>query len=298
MARGYIATVDPVHRRRVNLGPGTHIAWSSAHAWSGLVLEKFVHDEFETPEFVIDQHCLVLHVSPAVNVEHKIHGVYRRFLHGPGNICLFSAGTPRQIRSTEPHAVLALAISPGLIGRSVGEPGLAQRLTLVEHRELRDGRIQHILRGLELEAEDGYPSGALFGESLGLGLARHLSKTYAIDRPCRSETKGGMAPRALRRVVDYIESNLHEDIRLSALASVAGLSEYRFAHNFKGTTGSPPYRYVMTLKIARAKQLLRETKLSVTEIGQALGFTRASRFSSAFGRFTGTTPSAYRNAAD
>lgn len=275
-------------RARLAFGGGTTVVWTSARAWSGIVLEKLAHERIDTPEFVISDHAVVLHVSSPAAVEHKLHGAYRRFLHGPGNICLFSAGASRQLRSSEPHKVLTMTISPNLVG-----PGVQ----LSEHRDLRDGRIQHIVRGLELEAEAGYPSGALYGESLGLGLATHLTQTYSKHPSAAHEFKGGMVPKTLMRVVDYIESNLHEDLRLCALAEVAGLSEHRFAHNFKRSTGLSPHRYVMAQKIARAKRLIRESRLSVTEVGYALGFSHPSRFSFVFHRWTGSTPTAFRNQA-
>jgi AraC family transcriptional regulator len=76
------------------------------------------------------------------------------------------------------------------------------------------------------------------------------------------------------------------------------LSEHRFAHNFKTTTGLPPHRYVTAQKIARAKRLLRESGMSVTEIGYALGFSQPSRFSSVFNRWTGVAPSVFRRSSE
>lgn len=298
MARSYIATVDPVHRRPLSVGRGIKTEWSSARVWSGLVLERIVYDEFDTPEFAVEDHCVVLHDSPVATIEHKIHGTYRSFSRGPGNICLFSAGATRQVRSRERHAVLALAISPQLVGRAVGRPDLARSLVLREHHELRDRRIHHIVRGLELEAHDGYPSGALYGESLGLALAAHLAQKYAAERLELRGLKGGLAPRIFSRVVEHIDGNLGENLRLSALAEIAGLSAYRFAHTFKTATGVSPHRFVTQQRIVRAKRMLREGAMSIAEIGRALGFSQPSRFSSVFGRWTGTTPSAYRHGSE
>jgi AraC family transcriptional regulator len=298
MARSHIAIVDPTHRRHLNLRPGTRFVWSSGSSWSGLILEKSVHESLDTPEFVIEDHCVVLHVSPVAAVEHKIQGVYCRFLRSPGNICLFSAGARRQLRTSDRHSVITLALSREFVDRALGRSDGARTLELREHLELRDGRIQHIVRALELDAEEGCPSGALYGESLGLALAVHLARTYSIRRLTLRDYKGGMAPKVLRRVVDYIESHLDDDLRLSALAAVAGLSPHRFAHNFKMTTGLSPHRYVTEQKIARAKSLLRESAMSVTEIGHALGYAQPSRFSTVFNRWAGTTPSAYRHASE
>jgi AraC family transcriptional regulator len=297
MARGYISAVDTRHRRRIDVSSGTKVVWSSARAWTGMILEKLAHSAIDTPEFVIDDHCVVLHDVPAATIEHKIHGVYRRFLHGPGNICLFSGGASRQLRSSEPHSVLVLSISPQMFGRAVGRSDVAPSFELVEHLELRDPRIEHIVRGLELEVTEGFSSGALFGDSLGLALALHLAQRYAIPGLRARPFKGGIAPKALRRVVEYVDGNLSVDLGLTSLAVVAGLSAYRFAHNFKTTTGLTPYRYVTAQKIARAKRLLSQSGMTVTEIGYALGYSQPSRFSSVFSRWTGVTPSVFRRAS-
>src|SRR5262249_19412741 len=123
-------------------GGNSRVVWSSGRAWPGMTLERIVHETIDTPEFVTESDCVQLHVAATASVEHKIHGTFRRFLHEPGNICLFSAGVPRQIRSRNPHEVLALAISPALIGRVVG-PDVAPAFRLIESYELRDGRIEH-----------------------------------------------------------------------------------------------------------------------------------------------------------
>jgi AraC family transcriptional regulator len=56
----------------------------------------------------------------------------------------------------------------------------------------------------------------------------------------------------------------------------------------------PPYRYLTSRRIDRAKVLLAERKLSVTEIGLDVGFSETSSFTSAFRKLTGETPTEYR----
>jgi len=106
--------------------------------------------------------------------------------------------------------------------------------------------------------------------------------------------KGGMAPRVLRQVMDYIDSNLDSPLRMASLAEVCGLSQYRFAHNFKSATGVPPYQYVIRRRLDRAKHMLRQTNLSVLDIANAVGCQSISRFNSLFRQEMGITPSSYR----
>src|SRR5262245_14630834 len=75
------------------------------------------------------------------------------------------------------------------------------------------------------------------------------------------QTRGGLPPGALRRVREYIETNMEQSIGLKALASAAGLSMYHFARAFKQSQGMTPHSYVVQQRLARARQLLTETDL-------------------------------------
>jgi AraC family transcriptional regulator len=78
------------------------------------------------------------------------------------------------------------------------------------------------------------------------------------------------------------------------LARLAQLSPFHFSRAFKESFGTPPYRYLTSRRIDRAKVLLAERKLSVTEIGLDVGFSETSSFTSAFRKLTGETPTEYR----
>jgi AraC family transcriptional regulator len=255
-----------------------------------------IHETLDTPEFGLDDHCVLVHVSGPVTVVRRIRGVSREVVAAPGTICLISAGAPRQFRAREPHEVVVLALSRRLLERAA-EPSYARGLELRDKHELRDRRVEQIVRALELEVRDGCPSGALYGESLGLALSLYLLQKYSLGSATPRRNAGGMAPKALERVIEHIHEHLADDLRLSALADVAGLSEHRFAHNFKKTTGVSPHRYVMGERIERAKRMLRDTDRTVGEIACDLGFSSPSRFSSVFGQWTGTTPSSYKRRA-
>ena len=96
-------------------------------------------------------------------------------------------------------------------------------------------------------------------------------------------------------VVDFIEASLENEIRLSELAALAGLSVPRFAHAFKAAYGIAPYRYLIERRIARAKQLLSSGDRTIATTAAHLGFSSQSHFGVYFARLVGTTPSAYRS---
>jgi AraC family transcriptional regulator len=121
-------------------------------------------------------------------------------------------------------------------------------------------------------------------------LIRPEQTMSTVARPLR----GGLPAWQQKRVMEFIEEHLAEEISLTALAEVADLSLYHFARAFTQSFGVPPHRYHMARRMDRARSLLQSPALSVTQIGVQIGFRETSSFSKAFRRFTGLTPTEYR----
>src|ERR1700694_995158 len=121
-------------------------------------------------------------------------------------------------------------------------------------------------------------------------LIRVERTTSGATRPLR----GGLPVRQQRRVVEFIEGHLAEDIPLATLAELVDLSLFHFARAFKQSFGVPPHRYHMARRMDRARSLLQRPALSVTQIGIQIGFRETSSFTRAFRKFTGLTPTEYR----
>ena len=98
----------------------------------------------------------------------------------------------------------------------------------------------------------------------------------------------------LRTARAYVDSHIAGDLRVDALAQAVGMSTFHFAHAFRQATGVSPHRYVMAMRIERAKAMLRETTLTLDEIAQRIGYSSQSHFSVAFHKAVGVAPSAFR----
>ena len=75
------------------------------------------------------------------------------------------------------------------------------------------------------------------------------------------------------------------------------MSPAHFSRRFKETYAETPYSYLMTRRIERAKALLRQGELSVTDVCFLVGCTSLGSFSAKFTQIVGMTPSAYRAAS-
>ena len=106
---------------------------------------------------------------------------------------------------------------------------------------------------------------------------------------------GGLSPSAMRRVRDYVELHLSETIDLPTLATVAGLSMHHFARQFKQSAGVTPHHYLTQKRLELAQALLSRTKLPVSEIAYAAGFSDQSHLARHFRQMLRTTPRAFRD---
>lgn len=159
-----------------------------------------------------------------------------------------------------------------------------------------DGVISQLGRIVLAEAASETSAGRLLVDSAATTLAAWLIRNYAEHAPRRTGRRPPprLDERRLRRVLDYVEQHLDEDISLESLSRQACLSEFHFARMFAGATGMPPYRYVSRRRLERAASMLAEGKLPLTEIAFRSGFSSQASFTRAFRRTMGVAPGEYR----
>ncbi|MGA7972976.1 MAG: AraC family transcriptional regulator [Pseudolabrys sp.] len=132
-----------------------------------------------------------------------------------------------------------------------------------------------------------------YGEALSILLGHELIRLNRGRAQPRA-VQGGLSGWQQRRVLDFMDAHLAEEVRLATMAELVSLSPYHFARAFKQSFGAPPHRYHLGRRIERAKTMLAAPEHSVTEIGRFLGFAETSSFSAAFRRIAGTSPRDWR----
>jgi len=147
---------------------------------------------------------------------------------------------------------------------------------------------------LKAQVESPAPGNRLYAEALGNVMAHELLRLENGAVAPKQNVRGGLAGWQRKKLAEYIEEHLAEDISLPALAEIADLSPFHFARAFKQSFGLPPHRYLVSRRIEKAKSLLATPDLAVTQIGLGLGFGEASSFATAFRKHAGLTPTEYR----
>jgi AraC family transcriptional regulator len=117
---------------------------------------------------------------------------------------------------------------------------------------------------------------------------------YSTAPPIAGNVTGGMTRSTLQRCLDLMEARLERDLRLSELAHEAGLSSSHFVRSFRRSTGKSPYQFLLHWRVERAKLLMRDERVSLTEVALASGFADQHHLARVFRRVTGETPSSYR----
>ncbi len=95
----------------------------------------------------------------------------------------------------------------------------------------------------------------------------------------------------------WIRDNLTEQIRQTQIAAAAGMSVGRLGRLMTRQLGVSPWEYLVIVRVLKAKEMLKRTKLPVSEIGRRVGFTDQSNFSKAFKSVQGVSPTQFRHAS-
>jgi len=96
---------------------------------------------------------------------------------------------------------------------------------------------------------------------------------------------------------DYLRQHLGDAVHMADLVRHIGLGRSRLFDLFKAVTGLTPNDYLLRLRVGRAKELLLEPDLSLTNIAMACGFSSSQYFSKVFRKYTGQTPLDHRREA-
>lgn len=267
--------------------------------WNGLTLVREVAGAFRGAHRH-DLHMLRLQTFGTTVTQWRSQRDSGTTILKPGNLAVFAANARHGSCNSTPlrpeeRTEQVVALVTDSMMREAAEaallPGASMRLE--EKRIFRDLPLARMVWALRDAGAQRNPVGSLVGEMISRAIALHLVGNHTSVKAIVAH-KGGIPRHVLRRVLDYIELHIEEDLSLSALAKEAAMSSFHFSRAFRQSTGQSPYQYILDRRIELAKALLRRRELTVAEIGMRTGFVQQNHFARLFQKKTGNTPTAFR----
>lgn len=216
-----------------------------------------------------------------------------------GSFFLTTGGASYDVRwravSAEPFEAMLVFVELPVLQRALEEVfgTEASHVRLRDASAFNDEGLNSLLGLLREELMRGHAS-PLFVEALAQAISIHLARNYGETEEELQSRSPSLPGYKLRQLTDWMSEHMAEEFSLERLAEQAGLSRFHFQRLFKTATGLSPSRYHINLRMNAARQLLRETKMSVVDVALEVGYTNPSHFAQLFRREAGLSPSEYR----
>ena len=283
------------------LYPQSVLKSSDATGWQNVRAIHFRHTSREVVIPASDDHCIVKNLGASFFA--NVYPGKRRF-EGKmlsGDTAIIPAGSSWVCRAegSEMPNMLLLYMRPLFVRSAAGELDFSYETGLTPQIGFRDKHICHMAMSLLHELNEANVVGRLYADSLATGLAIQLVRHYSSLKDVHVG-HGGMAPHKLRQAVALIDHHLSDEeegrVALRAVARAVRMSYFHFSRAFKQSMGMTATNYIAERRIERAKKMLEETEMPISEIALRSGFSSQSHFTTAFRRLAGATPKAFRAA--
>lgn len=257
------------------------LGWTSAYA--SIQQEQ----PFEASLSRTDDCLVILHRNGPVPVNLRVGGdrqlTQRR---RRGQVSFIPGACDGYVNLLAPHDTLHIYLRSQLFGhRAEAFPPLLG---------IEDPILENLAGAIGEALIDGLPRSSLYVDPMAqavatrvLDIAGHAPKRRHIHR---------LSDRQLNRFREFVEAHLENDIRLEDLAAACGVSTKFLKQSFQASSGTTPYRYVQNQRVKRAKELLADTTLSLSEIALRSGFCHQEHLTRVFSAATGQPPGQYRSA--
>jgi AraC family transcriptional regulator len=274
---------------------------SESLGWSNVELDIAEHGPVQELSYVpYDDHDIISFLlEGTLRVQSRIDGVLHHHAAGPGMMFLIPRHTEFASNWDSPWTNSAVRLNPRMVSEAAAaiQFGDPDKFAIIPTFFFTDPLLYHLGVELSNELRSASPLGPLYAESLTNTLTLYLLRHYSTGRVVRELSSSRLTPAQLRMVDEYIHAHLDQKITLADLAHCVHLSVPHFERMFRASTYRPPYRYVLELRLERARVLLERTRLSLAEVAYQCGFSSQSHFTAHFTRQVGVSPARFARGA-
>lgn len=200
-----------------------------------------------------------------VNLQHPFHSIHFYLPRG---------ALDEMARSVGAEPIRAIAYDPGI--------------------PMSDPVMKHLALAIAPAFRAPQPVSGLFVDSVTRAVCAHVAHTYGGLRSAERPIRGRLAPWQERRAKEILRASVDGEVSVASLAQECRLSPGHFTRAFRETTGLPPHRWLLRCRIDRARELLADRSLTLSEVALAAGFADQSHLTRVFTRTLGIAPGALR----
>jgi AraC family transcriptional regulator len=220
--------------------------------------------------------------------------VDRRPFAAAGPLNFLTPGVDTTTRGGGPVTGAMCIFSPNFFSR-LSETESGFRIEGIDFlTDIQSERLTYLGGVMFREAvEPGFAS-ALFAEAIGMEIALEIVRYDNARRADDGSRHGAPAPWQMRRLESYVRDNLSDDLTLSELAALLGVSVRHLSRAVRQAKGVSVHRWIADRRLGEARRLLGETDLPIHEVARRCAFHSASAFIAAFRSAAGAAPGEFR----
>ena len=267
-------------------------------ALQGINFDFFYCDGNEIPVHTTEHHVVsVAYNLNPINSRRKLNGIYQEEHQNYGSIGVIPTQAEHWIAWQKNIEFAVFSIHPQALTNTAPETVNPDKIELLPAfaKSEPDPLIASIGMAIKQQLESDPNGDSFYLEHLFNALSAHLVKNYCSISPQFKEYSGGLPPYKLKQAINYINDNLDRPIKLTDIAKLIDISQYYFCRLFHDSVGVSPYQYVIQQRVARARDLIKNSKLPLADISYECGFSSQSQMTQHFRKVVGVTPKVYRN---
>jgi AraC family transcriptional regulator len=208
---------------------------------------------------------------------------------GARDVLVIPADHSYAITWQRPAWLICLQLSESFIAQSLG----AQEPQLTAPFTIRDAFISAAAAQIRIVLNSGGALTAAFGEAIATAIAFRIGVGGLAGSPLLRGSVQPLPAHQLALIENYINAHLDQPIALAELADLAGVSTWHFIRRFRASYGLSPRDFIIERRLARAKQLLSTSGMSITKVALEVGMSHI-HFTRTFVRRFGLSPREFR----
>lgn len=276
--------------------PGVQLRCSSAGlGWTSLYASAQREPPFQGVFSARPHVLIVLHLDGPAGVTRKLGDTEARRMMAPGALFILPGGVDVGLKLDHALESLHVYVRKEVLDRVAADMELPVA-ELVPRIGVRDPLIEQLALCVSEQLERRETDSGRHMDYVAQLLAARLLRKHSAQSQPQAASTPRRVEDAIRRVIEHMEANFCEPLSVQRLERISGLGSRRFSAEFRRVTCMSPHRYLMTLRVERAKRMLQQRE-PIAEIAVACGFSHQEHLTNVFRRFTSVTPGAYRRDA-